>query len=118
MPTNSAVREIFPPNRLTWASKYSRSKISRASRKGSDIRCSPPAPFGDNGTGENDLVGQHIGGHDLLGIAADQDHQTLDVVAELADIARANSCDWSTAMASSPMRRGGKPEATEMVCTK
>src|SRR6476646_7763948 len=40
MPTNSAVREMLPPKRLIWASRYSRSKISRASRSGSDIRCS------------------------------------------------------------------------------
>src|ERR1700693_5127699 len=52
IPTNSAVREMLPPKRLTWARRYSRSKISRASRKGSDIGCSPPAPFGDKGTGE------------------------------------------------------------------
>ena len=43
MPTNSAVREMLPPKRLTWARRYSRSKISRASRSGIDIRCSPPA---------------------------------------------------------------------------
>ena len=43
MPTNSAVREMLPPNRLTCAVRYSRSKISRASRSGSDMRCSPPA---------------------------------------------------------------------------
>src|SRR6478735_6281963 len=41
MPTNSAVREMLPPNRLIWATRYSRSKTSRASRKGSPMRCSP-----------------------------------------------------------------------------
>src|SRR5215475_578618 len=50
MPTNSAVREILPPKRLICASRYSRSKISRASRKGRDIKCSAPLPFGIEGT--------------------------------------------------------------------
>ena len=32
MPTNSAVREMLPPNRLIWATKYSRSNTSLAER--------------------------------------------------------------------------------------
>src|SRR5215216_428253 len=35
MPTKAAVREMLPPNRVTWASRYSRSNTSRASRNGS-----------------------------------------------------------------------------------
>src|SRR5882672_9819029 len=50
IPTNSAVREILPPKRLIWARRYSRSNISRASRSGRPIRCSPPLPFGRFGT--------------------------------------------------------------------
>ena len=34
MPTKAAVREMLPPNRVTWASRYSRSNTSRASRSG------------------------------------------------------------------------------------
>src|SRR5437763_6604078 len=34
MPTKAAVREMLPPNRITCASRYSRSKTSRASRNG------------------------------------------------------------------------------------
>src|SRR5450432_1602958 len=34
IPTKAAVREILPPNRVTWATRYSRSKTSRASRSG------------------------------------------------------------------------------------
>ena len=34
IPTNSAVLEMLPPKRLIWAIRYSRSKISRASRSG------------------------------------------------------------------------------------
>jgi hypothetical protein len=49
MPTNSAVREMLPPKRLICASRYSRSKISRASRNGNDIRCSAP-PLTGSGT--------------------------------------------------------------------
>src|SRR5436309_9343298 len=41
MPTKAAVREILPPKRVTCASRYSRSKTSRASRSGSCM-ISPP----------------------------------------------------------------------------
>src|SRR5690606_3088250 len=34
MPMKAAVREIFPPNRMIWADRYSRSNTSRASRNG------------------------------------------------------------------------------------
>ncbi len=34
MPTKAAVREMLPPKRVTCASRYSRSNISRASRSG------------------------------------------------------------------------------------
>src|SRR5208282_1226068 len=34
MPMNAAVREILPPKRMIWASRYSRSNSSRASRSG------------------------------------------------------------------------------------
>src|ERR1700719_1533722 len=34
IPTKAAVREILPPKRVTCASRYSRSKTSRASRRG------------------------------------------------------------------------------------
>ncbi len=37
MPTKAAVRDIFPPNRVTCARRYSRSKTSRASRNGKVI---------------------------------------------------------------------------------
>ena len=45
MPTNSAVRETLPPKRSSWAVRYWRSKISRASRSGrpSDVRRLSPA---------------------------------------------------------------------------
>ena len=41
MPMKAAVREILPPKRVTWASRYSRSNTSRASRKGR-LMISPP----------------------------------------------------------------------------
>src|SRR3954469_21069760 len=50
MPTNSAVREMLPPNRLICATRYSRSNTSRASRNGKPINCSPPLPPGMVGT--------------------------------------------------------------------
>src|ERR1700730_2123665 len=41
IPTKAAVREILPPKRVTCASRYSRSKTSRASRRGK-VMISPP----------------------------------------------------------------------------
>src|SRR5215467_7384534 len=41
MPTKAAVREMLPPKRVICASRYSRSKTSRASRSGS-VMISPP----------------------------------------------------------------------------
>jgi len=47
MPTKVAVREMLPPKRVTWASRYSRSKTSRASRSGS---CMISPPFSQRST--------------------------------------------------------------------
>src|SRR3954470_25012133 len=41
IPTKAAVREILPPNRVIWASRYCRSKASRASLSGIDMISSP-----------------------------------------------------------------------------
>ena len=38
---NEAVREMFPPNLFTWEIRYSRSKVSRASRSAMPM-ISPP----------------------------------------------------------------------------
>ena len=48
MPTNSAVREMLPPNRLIWATKYSRSRLARFRREGSSAFAG--GPFGVRGT--------------------------------------------------------------------
>jgi hypothetical protein len=34
-----------------------------------------------------DLLGEHVGGDDRVGVAAGEDHQPLDVVSELAHVA-------------------------------
>jgi hypothetical protein len=47
MPTKVAVREMLPPKRVTWASRYSRSNTSRASRSGS---CMISPPFSQRST--------------------------------------------------------------------
>ncbi|MEO1001341.1 MAG: sigma-54 dependent transcriptional regulator, partial [Pseudomonadota bacterium] len=39
----AAVREMLPPKRLIWATRYSRSKTSRASRSGSETRAAESA---------------------------------------------------------------------------
>src|SRR5690606_32556238 len=39
IPMNSAVREMFPPKRLIWASRYSFSNSSRASLRGKAMMC-------------------------------------------------------------------------------
>src|SRR5205085_2979994 len=44
MPMKAAVREMLPPKRMIWASRYSRSKSSRASRSGKAIIRSAPRP--------------------------------------------------------------------------
>ena len=88
MPTNSAVREMLPPKRLICATRYSRSNTSRASRSGSPIRCSPPLPFGMLGTIEPTSGGSMLALSTASGIAAGQNHQPLDIVAQLAHVAR------------------------------
>src|SRR5271165_5900474 len=60
MPTNSAVREMLPPNRLIWARRYSRSNASRASRSGIPISVSPPFPAGMLGTIEPTSCGSML----------------------------------------------------------
>ena len=87
MPTNSAVREMLPPKRLICAIRYSRSKISRASRNGKRHQVLGPA-IGGQRHGAADFRRQHVGGDQAVGLAAGQDQQPLDVVAQLPDVAR------------------------------
>jgi hypothetical protein len=87
MPMKLAVREILPPNRRIWAFRYSRSNSSRASRSGrAMIRSAPIAPA----LPARRLVGarQHLGGDQVARLARGQDQHALDVVAQLADVAR------------------------------
>ena len=44
IPMNVAVREILPEKRRIWTFRYSRSNVSRASRKGAPIIAEAPAP--------------------------------------------------------------------------
>ena len=61
MPMNSAVREMFPLKRAIWARRYSRSKISRASRKRQAHELLAPCPAGRRRDQRPDLRGQHVG---------------------------------------------------------
>ena len=88
MPMNSAVREILPQKRLSWATRYSRSNTSRASRSGRLISFSPRTPVGVAGTSVADSAGSMSAVISPSGIARGQDHQPLDIVAQLADVAR------------------------------
>src|ERR1700712_3947024 len=110
MPMNSAVREMLPEKRAICATRYSRSKISRASRSAKLISFSPPAPFGVVGTSApisegniSDVTScsgsgcgprpphlgvQHLGLDHLLRIGVGEDHQPFDVVPQLPDVAR------------------------------
>src|SRR5262249_56267681 len=113
MPTNSAVREILPPKRLICASRYSRSKISRASRNGRPIRCSPPLPLGMLGT-----IDPTSGGNMLAFITASGSPPariiSRSMLLRSCLTLPGQLCDWSTAIASSPMRRFGNPVACEI----
>ena len=88
MPMNSAVREILPPKRLICATRYSRSNTSRASRKRQAHQLLAAGPGRHRGHQRADFGGQHGGGDLRFGIAGREDHQTFDVVAQLADVAR------------------------------
>src|SRR5262245_61148043 len=46
-----------------------------------------PCPIRRERNRRNDLVGKHVGGDDAIGIAADKDHQPLDVIAQLPHVA-------------------------------
>src|SRR5215467_6428245 len=113
MPTNSAVREILPPKRLICATRYSRSKTSRASRKGRPIRCSPPLPFGMLGT-----IEPTSGGNMLAFITASGSPPARiinrSILLRSCLTLPGQLCDWSTAIASSPMRSFGNPVACEI----
>ena len=87
MPTNVAVREMLPPKRVTWASRYSRSKTSRASRSGSCMISPPLLPAQHRRRILADIAGQHVGA-DRPAARRRQDQQPLDDVAQLADVAR------------------------------
>ena len=108
MPTNSAVREMLPPKRLICASRYSRSKISRASRRGSDIRCSAP-PLTGSGTLEPISSGSML----AVMMASGSPPERIISRSMLFLSSRTlpgQSCACSTATASSPILRGASPE--------
>ena len=88
MPTNSAVREMLPPKRLICATRYSRSNTSRASRSGSPMSCSPPLPFGIDGTIEPTSCGSMSAVITASGSPPARIISALDVVAQLTHVAR------------------------------
>src|SRR5581483_8157517 len=108
MPTNSAVREMLPPNRLIWASRYSRSKISRASRRGSDMRCSAP-PLTGSGTLEPISSGSMLAVMTASGSPPDR-IISRSMLFRSSRTLPGQSWACSTAMASSPMRLGASPD--------
>src|SRR5581483_10231238 len=108
MPTNSAVREMLPPKRLIWASRYSRSKISRASRSGSDMRCSAP-PLTGSGTLEPISSGSMLAVMTASGSPPERIISRSMLFLSSRTLP-GQSCACSTATASSPMRRGASPE--------
>ena len=88
MPTNSAVREMLPPKRLTWARQILALEDLAGVAERQRHQMLAPCPARRRRQHLADLGGQHLGGDRLAGVAARQDHQPLDVVAELADVAR------------------------------
>src|SRR2546423_6411825 len=108
MPTNSAVREMLPPKRLICASRYSRSKISRASRSGSDIKCSAP-PLTGSGTFEPISSGSMLAVMMPSGSPPDRIISRSMLFLSSRTLP-GQSCACSTATASSPILRGANPE--------
>ena len=88
MPTNSAVREILPPKRLICAQQiFALEHFARlAQRQAHQVLAAVAVRHGRHHRA--DVLRQHRGGDHRVGIAAGQDHQPLDVVAQLAHVAR------------------------------
>ncbi len=88
MPTNSAVREMLPPKRLICATRYSRSNTSRASRSGKPHQVLAAIAARQARHQRADVRRQHVRGHRRIRVARGEDQEPLDVVAQLAHIAR------------------------------
>ncbi len=87
MPTNSAVREILPPKRLIWATRYSPLEhfACVAQRQAHQLLTASPVRHGRHQRAH--VRRQHRGGHRRRRIAAGQDQQPLHVVAKLPHVA-------------------------------
>ena len=111
MPTNSAVREMLPLKRLICAVRYSRSKTSRASRSGSDMMCAPPCA----GV-EGRISPISFGSMSAVMTASGSPRVRIISRSTLLRSWRrfpGQSCACSTAIASSPILRSGRPVALE-----
>ena len=88
MPTNSAVREMLPPKRLIWATQiFALEHLARlAQRQAHQLLAAVAVRHRRHHRA--DVRRQHVGGDHGVRIAAGEDHQPLDVVAQLADVAR------------------------------
>ena len=88
MPTKAAVREMLPPKRVTWASRYSRSNTSRASRSGRRM-ISLPLSHLTHGRARSAVIscGSMSARIGSRGVARRHDQQPVDDVAQLAHVA-------------------------------
>jgi hypothetical protein len=97
--------------------RYSRSKISRASRNGIAMNFSPPAPFGEPGTRDPTSCGNMS----ALMAALGSPPQRIIKRSTLLRSSRTlpgHSCDCRMASASLVMPRLGKPPAEEICSMK
>ncbi len=88
MPTNSAVREMLPPKRLICATQiFALEHLARfAQRQAHQLLAAIAVRHGRHHRA--DVRRQHVGVDHRVRVAAGEDHQPLDVVAQLAHVAR------------------------------
>ena len=105
MPTKAAVREMLPPKRVTWASRYSRSNTSRASRSGSCMISPPLSQRSTDGAILADVVRQHVGADRLAAVAGARISSRSTTLRSWRTLP-GQSWPCSAASASSPIARG------------
>ena len=86
MPMNSAVREMLPPKRLSLGDQIvALERLARVAQRQTEQLLAANAAW-NRGDERPDLRRQHRSGYLGVGIAKREDHQALDVVAQLADV--------------------------------
>ena len=110
MPTNSAVREILPPKRLICATQvFTFEHLARvAQRQAHQVLAAIAVRHARHHRA--DILRQHAGIDHRIWVAAGEDHQPLDVVAQLPDVARpiVRLQHRHGVLADAPLRQSGR----------